>query len=234
MNMITPPAALAPDTAITVVLRDYQDRLVDKVRVALRSHMAVLMVAGTGSGKTVMFSYISKNAANRGKRILILAHRDTLIKQASRKLRDYGVQHGIIMAGFTPNPHRRVQVASVQTIVRRLAAMAKRGDYFDIIVVDEAHLSAANSYMKVFAAFPKARILGVTGSPIRLDGKGLGRNAGCVYDTIVQDVTLKELIEDAYGEDPDAVRKGLAGKGPTLLARAAGEYSGQINKVERL
>lgn len=182
-----------------VSLRDYQDDFVMKVRVEYRNGArAVLLVAATGAGKTVVFSYIAKSAANKGSRVLILAHRDQLIKQASRKLSDNGVQHGIIMAGFTPSPRRLVQVASVQTLVRRIDKMLAAGVKFDLIVIDEAHLSAAASYLKVIAAWPEAIILGVTGSPIRLDGKGLGRGYGGSFDVLVQGISLRQLIEQAY------------------------------------
>lgn len=117
--------------------RDYQFSCIDAVRDAFRRFLAVLMVLPTGGGKTVIFSYIAMRAAKNGKRVLILAHRDTLIKQASRKLNDYGVPHGIIMAGFTPAPRRLVQVASVQTLVRRIEKMKARGESFDMIVIDE-------------------------------------------------------------------------------------------------
>lgn len=152
----------------------------------------------TVTHNTVVFSYIARSAAEKGRRILILAHRDTLIKQASRKLNDYGVPHGIIMAGFTPTPRRLVQVASVQTLVRRLEKMKARGEKFDMIIIDEAHLSAAKSYMDVRAAFPDAVVLGVTGSPVRLDGKGLGLGAGGMFETLVQGIGIRQLIDQAY------------------------------------
>lgn len=180
-------------------LRPYQDKSEDSVRVVLRIVQAVLLVLATGAGKTVIFSDIARRAAARGSRILILAHRDTLIKQASAKLMDYGVEHGIIMAGFTPMRHALVQVASVQTLVRRLDKVALN---FDLIIIDEAHLSAAASYRKIIEAIlacnPKCKILGVTGSPCRLDGKGLGKSAGGLYDEMVQGISIKELIEQAY------------------------------------
>ncbi len=217
---------------MAVALRDYQEDFVEKVRVEYRAgRRAVLLVAATGAGKTVVFSFIARGAASNRKRVLILAHRDTLIKQASRKLNDYDVAHGIIMAGFTPALTRLVQVASVQTLVRRLEAMKKRGDAvaasakaaalasgkseeeaeragkearkaagcdFDIIVIDEAHLSAAASYTKIRAMFPDALLLGVTGSPIRLDGKGLGVDSGGMYEVLVQGISIKQLIDQAY------------------------------------
>lgn len=190
------PAAPA---ATVVELRDYQEEFVHKVRLEYRNKTkAVLLVAATGAGKTVVFSYISKSAAAKGSRVLILAHRDQLIKQASRKLNDNGVAHGIIMAGFTPNPRRLVQVASVQTLVRRIDKLKRAGIGFDLIVIDEAHLSAAASYMKVLEAWPEARVLGVTGSPVRLDGNGLGRGQGGCFDVIVQGITISQLIAQGY------------------------------------
>lgn len=215
---------------MTVQLRPYQDDFVHKVRVEYRNGAkAVVLVAATGAGKTVVFSHIAKAAAEKGRRVLILAHRDALIKQASRKLNDNGVQHGIIMAGFTPAPRRMVQVASVQTLIRRLKQMldaaqvafdramasalaagipqeqaeakareARRLAGFDMIIIDECHLSAAKSYMDIRQAWPEAIVLGVTGSPVRLDGKGLGSGAGGMFESIVMGISIGQLIEQAY------------------------------------
>ena len=185
-----------------IFLRDYQEASENAVREAMRTFSAVLLVLPTGAGKTVLFSSIARKAALKGKRVLILAHRDTLIKQASRKLNDYGVAHGIIMAGFSPNPRRLVQVASVQTLVRRLKQMQARGEKFDLIVIDEAHLSSAKSYMVIREAFPDARVLGVTGSPIRLDGKGLGVGAGGMFEHIVVGVNIRHLIDNGFLVQP--------------------------------
>lgn len=140
------PAPIAPvrtqiaeAVASTVVkLRDYQQTAVEAVRMAFRDKVkSVLLVAPTGAGKTVIFSYIAKAAAAKQSRVLILAHRDQLIKQASAKLKQNDVGHGVIMAGFTPNPRRMVQVASVQTLVRRVDKMKEAGVGFDLIIVDE-------------------------------------------------------------------------------------------------
>ena len=180
---------------MTVTLRPYQQDAVDAVRRAYaEGARAPLLVAATGAGKTVMFSYIARNAAARGSRVLILAHRDILIRQASGKLTDNEVPHGIIMADHPPQPHQLVQVASVQTMVRRLTDHRP----YDLIVVDEAHLSAAASYQRVVHAFPQARLLGVTGSPVRLDGKGLGYQSGGLYDQIILGPSTADLIEQGY------------------------------------
>jgi len=184
-------------------LRDYQVVAEDAARAAITKHSSTLLVLCTGAGKTVIFSDIARKASVLGRRVLILAHRDTLIKQASRKLTDYCVEHGVIMAGFTPQHHCRVQVASVQTIVRRLDKLPYA---FDLVVIDEAHLSAAKSYMTIVSTLrernPKLKLLGVTGSPIRLDGKGLGSHAGGMFDSIIEGISIRDLIDQAYLVQP--------------------------------
>lgn len=176
-------------------LRDYQEKAVTDTRVGFRDAHRLLLVAPTGAGKTVLFSHIARQSALKGKKVLILAHRDQLIKQASDKLRAYGVEHGIIMASFTPALYRNVQVASVQTLVRRLDKIKIE---FDLIIIDEAHLSIAKSYISVLQRWPNARVLGVTGSPIRLDGRGLGREYGGIYDSLVEGPNIKWMIEQGY------------------------------------
>lgn len=169
------------------------------VREALERVLSVILVLATGAGKTVVFSYIARRAADRGARVVILAHRDTLLKQASNKLKEYGVDHGMITPAYTPQLSKRVQVASVQTLVRRLHKWKHR---VDILIVDECHLSAAASYMKVVAHLrsinPKMKLLGVTGSPARLDGKGLGVGAGGLYEELLLGIMARALIEEAF------------------------------------
>jgi DNA repair protein RadD len=183
---------------MAVKLRDYQESAVAEVRAVLRAGFkSPILVLPTGGGKTVIFSYIAKNAADRKKKVLILAHRDQLIKQASRKLNDYDVKHGIIMARFTPNRMGMVQVASVQTLVRRIDKIRA---WFkpDLIVIDECHLSAANSYRKILAANTEASILGVTGTPCRLDNKPLGKEYGGIYDVMVKGPSTGEMMARGF------------------------------------
>lgn len=185
---------------MTFALRDYQEQAVADVREAFKSgSSAVLLVLATGAGKTVIFSHIAKNAAELGNNVLILAHRDQLIKQASRKLREYGVRHGIIMAGFTPDMTARVQVASVQTLVRRLGKFKWQPK---LIVIDETHLAAAKSYRQILDHFPGARVLGVTGSPCRLDGKPLGKAVGGIFDEMVTGISIRQLIDRGFLVQP--------------------------------
>lgn len=179
-----------------IMLRDYQEAAIADVRLSFREKFkALLLILATGGGKTIIFSQIAKSAAEKNNNVLILAHRDQLIKQASRKLNDCGVRHGIIMAGFTPDFSARVQVASVQTLIRRLDKIRFKPK---LIIIDEAHLSAAKTYKAIVAAFPDALLLGVTGSPCRLDGKSLGLKSGGLYDRMIQGISISELIARGF------------------------------------
>src|SRR6185436_16805739 len=155
----------------TLTLRDYQQEGVDAIRNAyIKGRRSPLYVLATGGGKTIIFSYIAANTAVKNKRVLILVHRIELLRQTSEKLIFSNVEHGLINAKFTPNAIASVQIASVQTLVRRLDKV--RLDY-DLIIVDEAHHAVANTWKKIIDRIPKARILGVTATPIRGDGSGL-------------------------------------------------------------
>lgn len=143
------------------------------------------MVLPTGGGKTSVFCHL---AASISAPAVILVHRRELATQASNRLREFGVDFGFIMAGETAKPYARVQVASVQTLVRRKAPPA------GLVIVDEAHLSTAESYAKILECYPHARILGVTATPWRLSGKPL---AG-LYDASIVVATPAELRDQGY------------------------------------
>ena len=175
-------------------LRLYQIAIVEALRAAFRAgKLALLLVLATAGGKTYIFCFIALNAAKRGKRVCILVHRQELLLQTSRALESIGVAHGIIAPGFSATDDL-VQVASVQTLVRRIEKGDRRATGFELLVVDEAHHSTAGSWRKVIAAMPKAKLLGVTATPCRLDGKGLGE----VFDELVLGPPITELIEMGF------------------------------------
>ena len=176
-------------------LRDYQENAIAETRISFRDVNGVLLVMATGAGKTIVFCEIAKSAALKGHRTLVLAHRDLLIKQASKKMNENGVSHGVIMAGHRPQYHHSVQVASIQTLARRLDKVPFKPD---IIVIDEAHLSAAATYHKILQRWPNAKVLGVTGSPCRLDNKPLGREFGGHFDKLIQVISISELINRGF------------------------------------
>lgn len=144
----------------------------------------------TVTHNTVTFAYIASAAAIRKTRVLILVHRKELLRQTSRTLEQFGVAHGLIAPGMTGS-RDAVQVASVQTYVRRMDRMRWTPD---LIVVDEAHHAlGASTWGKVLAHFPTARVLGVTATPERLDGRGLGVEAGGFFDTLVMGPSVSDL-----------------------------------------
>lgn len=177
-----------------ISLRPYQQSAIDGVRDAFRAgRRAPLLVAPTGAGKTVMFGYVAGEAAAKGRRVLIVAHRHELIRQASRKLDETGVAHGIIAPGYT-GTRDLVHVGSVQTLERRLGRIQAP----DLIVIDEAHHAVAGQWAQVLEAFPSARVLGVTATPERLDGRGLGIQAGGCFDTLVMGPSVMELMTEGF------------------------------------
>ena len=157
---------------MTITLRPYQQEAVAAIRAAMARHRSVLFVLPTGGGKTYTFSYIAHQAATKGNRIAVLVHRVELLEQASRSLNAMGVRHGLIAPGRSMDLTQPVQVCSVQTLARRLHKLPQ--DLFRLLVVDEAHHSNAGTWAKVLQHFHAARVLGVTATPCRTDGRGLG------------------------------------------------------------
>jgi len=141
-------------------------------------------------GKTVVFSAITHGAVERGRRVLILVHRRELITQASSKLAGAGVPHGIIAAGF-PASDQPVQVASVQSLARRLSSITWSPD---LVVLDEAHHAVAGTWSSVLGHWPEAYRLGVTATPVRQDGRGLGS----VFDRLVLGPSVADLISHGF------------------------------------
>ena len=172
-----------------ITLRDYQadHRGEEGIREAYRQrHRTVLYVLPTGGGKTVLASSMVAKASARGRRILFMAHRRELIEQASETFGQFGIEHGVIMSGRSGN-RVPVQLGMVGMIANRTERIAPP----DFIVVDEAHHSSAQSYRKILAAFPRAHVLGITATPARTDGAGLGD----IYQAIVVGPQMRELIE---------------------------------------
>ena len=139
-------------------LRPYQQQLITDIRLQYQlGHRSVLAVLPTGGGKTVCFSYIAQAAARKGNRVCIMVHRAELLDQASRSLSGMDVQHGIIAAKRGMDLSHAVQVASVGTLSRRLHLLPR--DFFQLIVVDEAHHTSAGTWDKTIQHFHAAKLL---------------------------------------------------------------------------
>jgi DNA repair protein RadD len=175
------------------LLRPYQDVAVaDFERGVAAGHRRQVLVAPTGSGKTVVFCAIIKR---QHRSVLVISHRREIIAQTSKKLSANGVRHGIIQAGIDPRPMERVQVASIQTLwVRGVRSKAMPLPPADLLVIDEAHHCPATTYRKIIDAYPDAVLLGATATPCRGDGRGLGG----IFERIIECPQVPELINQGY------------------------------------
>lgn len=186
---------------MNLTLRPYQQDAVAAVAAEFASgKRTTLVVHPTGCGKTVVFSAIAHHAASNGSRVLVLAHRGQLVDQAAGRIaKDTGLSVAIEMAErsasdaikgmFPPS----VVVASVQSMVTRLDRYDRHA--FGLVIIDEAHhCTPGSQYATVADHFKAARVLGVTATPDRLDGKGMGEffeSAAHVYD-------IFEAIKDGW------------------------------------
>lgn len=178
-----------------IQLRGYQDNATNAIRQAyLSGNRAPLLVLPTGGGKTVIFTYIAATSSGRGKRVLILVHRIELLRQTSQALHKFSIPHGLVNPSFTPNLSHSVQVASVQTLIRRLDRFWEP----NLVIIDEAHHAVASTYRKVMEKWPKALVLGVTATPVRGDGVGLGYESGGIFDRMILGPSVSELISLGY------------------------------------
>lgn len=180
-------------------LRHYQYEGVKAIRTAYsQGFRAPLFVLPTGGGKTIVFCYITEMTAKKNNYVIILTHRQELLRQTSGKLEDMDIPHGIIAPGHSMSGDP-IQVASVQTIVRRLDQIRKIPA---LIIIDEAHHTNAGTWRKIVQAFPTSRLLGVTATPVRLDGTGLGQGAGGYFDTLIEGPTIRDLIDQGFLAPP--------------------------------
>lgn len=179
-------------------LRDYQLDNKLKIYNLWIDNQSVMLQMPTGTGKTRLFASIVKDIHNlsiqnkKAYKVLILAHRQELIKQISENIGiRYGIAHGKIMSKNWEEDYYPTQVASVQTLIRRLD---KWGDKkFDFIIIDEAHHALAPTYVKICKEFPDAKILGVTATPYRMSKLSFRS----LFDELIVSASISEFIKRA-------------------------------------
>lgn len=176
-------------------LRDYQEELIQGVRQSMTNAKNNLMVAPTGAGKTALAVTMMAGARDRGLVSFFLVHQNELLAQTSRALWEQKLEHGIIKSGRVIDKNAKSFVASVQTLVRRLEQVPEP----KLIIIDEAHRSLAKSYKTIIDHFPNAFVVGLTATPQRTDGRGLGD----IYSKIIEGPTIKSLIADGWLCDYD-------------------------------
>lgn len=178
-------------------LRDYQLQAKEAIQGEwAKGNHKTLLVLPTGTGKTIVFSKLAEDCVAGGERVLILAHRGELLDQAADKLSQAtGLGCAVEKAESTClDSWFRVAVGSVQSLMREKRLNQFATDYFNTIIVDEAHHCLSDSYQRVLAHFDKAKVLGVTATPDRGDMRNLGQYFG----SLAYEYTLPKAIKDGY------------------------------------
>lgn len=155
-----------------------------------------LLVLPTGCGKTIVFAKITEDCVRSGERVLILAHRSELLEQAADKIeKSTGLKSSVEKAEESClGSWYRITVGSVQTLMREKRLNKFSPDYFDVIIIDEAHHCISDSYRRILDYFNEAKVLGVTATPDRGDMKNLGQ----VFESLAYEYTMPQAIKEGY------------------------------------
>lgn len=177
--------------------RPYQERAMRELRAGVaRGSRSVMLVSPTGSGKSTLLSLVARGTIEKGGDALVLAHRKELLDQVFDTCLEVGIPRGwlqVIRGGDgRRNPGARVHIASVDTLRNRVGT--RRMPAARVVMIDEAHRSAAAGYMRIREAYPSALVIGFTATPWRLDGKALDSE----YTSSVVVTTIPELVRDGY------------------------------------
>ena len=176
---------------MSITLRPYQATGVVDIRNACRTQRRILYVLPTGGGKTVMFTYLSEQAAKKGNSVWICVNRKFLVAQTCKALDLIGVPHGTIEAGKGMDFSYRVQVCSIDTLSRRVGCLPVTPD---IIIIDEAHHTPAKTWNHLCQNIGAKLFIGFTATPERLDGKGLNQN----FEMMVRGPSTADLMRLGY------------------------------------
>lgn len=155
-----------------------------------------LLVLPTGCGKTIVFAKVTEDCVRQGRRVLILAHRGELLEQAADKIyKSTGLMSAVEKAeNSCLGSWFRITVGSVQTLMREKRLEKFSSDYFNTIIIDEAHHCLSDSYQKVLQHFSSAKVLGVTATPDRGDM----RNMGEYFESLAYEYTLPKAIKEGF------------------------------------
>lgn len=191
---------------MTEVLRDYQQEMLDRLHEAWLKKSSVMVQMPTGTGKTHLMAAVIHENMERG--VLIVAHRVELIGQISQTLDSFEVPHGIIDRTTADIDEvtrvHQVVVASIQTLSRRLGHKDQSGltdntEGFspELVIVDEAHHAVAKTYRLLWDKWPKAKFLGLTATPCRLNETGFTD----LFDTLLESYSIQEFIDKGWLSD---------------------------------
>lgn len=173
-----------------ITLRDYQNKCIDQVRLAFRTHRNVLLQAPTGAGKTAMASHMLDNASKKQKRGFFICHRRELVDQTAKTFDKVGIPYGYIAAGYPQNFYQPVQICSIDTLKNRLG----KTPLPDLCVWDEAHHLSAAGWTSVHEYYGNSFHVGLSATPQRTDGKGLDDR----FDYLVRGPSVSWLIDQGF------------------------------------
>ena len=161
-----------------------------------KGSLKTLLVLPTGCGKTIVFAKVAEDCVRQGYRVLILAHRGELLEQAADK-----IKKSTNLGCATEKAEQtclgswfRITVGSVQSMQREKRLSQFSENYFNVIIIDEAHHCISDGYQKVLQHFPSAKVLGVTATPDRGDMRNLGE----FFESLAYEYTLPKAIREGY------------------------------------
>lgn len=192
-------------------LRPHQQIDLDHLRSEVRAGRDPLLVAPCGYGKGTVISLIVKRSVEAGRSIVFAVHGKSLVHDMSQRVSRLGIDHGVLIGGHKRARQHKVQIASIDTMHRM--EFPPTADY---VIVDEAHMAASPTWQKALGRYPRARKIGMTATPCRLDGKGLGKATGGLFDSMITGPSEVDLIRLGY-----LVRsRVMTGSAPEISAKA--------------
>ncbi len=181
-----------------VKLRDYQINGIENIFTAWKDCRSILFQMPTGTGKTTLFCEIVRRFTEElfpNKKVLIITHRKELVEQAfNRLVKDFHLTSGIIAANYLGIQDSQIQVASIQTLVRRVQ---HQNDVFSLVIIDESHHALASTYKLLWDFYPSSKFLGVTATPVRTNGEGFQD----LFDILITSETIKWFIKNKHLAD---------------------------------
>ena len=184
-----------------LILRPYQQQFINSIRTEMSKGVKhIICQAPTGSGKTLVFTYIAKSAFDKGNSILILTNRGELLEQAGGSFDKINLPHSWLTTDVKEVPTDRVIIAMVETLNRRCRAtiFSEWVMSFDIVIVDEAHISSFNKFYQYIS--PSTILLGFTATPYRTGNMVPLHDH---YDTIVVSEDIASLIDQKFLSEPE-------------------------------
>ena len=183
---------------MNVRLRDYQTNGIEDIINGWKEYRSILFQMPTGTGKTTLFCEIVRKFITElypDKKVLIITHRKELVEQAfNRLVSDFHLTTGIISSNFISVQSSPIQVASIQTLIRR---DEHQRDIFSLVIIDEAHHALANTYRQLWEFYPSSKFLGVTATPIRTNGEGFQD----LFDKLITTASIKWFIKNNHLSD---------------------------------